>query len=344
MRTEAGFPNDAPGASAPGIADPRVRVRRQVPDAPLAMQQENFIVLSLLVPKLLHNDYLAIYMFCRAADDIADERFEGETSDAGNARALAALRLFRKGLDWALTFTDTSHAPAGLSESHRYILERVANTIAERRFSREPFDYLLDAFEQDQTVTRYETWDQVLAYCTRSANPVGRMVLAIHGYGDGNMGPGTDDESHQRLAASDAICTGLQLANFWQDVRRDLVERDRVYIPTDEVGITVDDLRAWLDRPADPQARKRYADALRSLVDRSWTHFEAGKPLAGLVDRRTAWSTWLFRRAGEVVLRQIEENNYTTLWDRVKVSKSARVRLLLQAMGGYILGLRPQAK
>lgn len=352
MRTEATIPSDAGVPNSPRVTldaslptgQPRLHARRQVPGNLRAMQQENFIVLSVLVPKRLRDDYLAIYMFCRAADDIADERLEAESPDAGNRRALAELQLFRKGLDWALTFTDPSHAPLGLSESRRLILETVAERIAQRRLSREPFDYLLDAFEQDQRVTRYETWDQVLAYCTRSANPVGRLVLAIHGYGDGNMGPGADDESRRRLAASDAICTGLQLANFWQDVRRDLLERDRVYVPSEEVRVTADDLRSWLDRHDDPQARRKFADALQALVARSWDQFNAGKPLAALVDRRTAWSTWLFRRAGEQVLRQIERNEFTTLWDRVKVPKSTRARLFLQAMGGYILGRRPRAK
>jgi squalene synthase HpnC len=306
------------------------------------MQQENFIVLSVLVPKALADDYAAIYAFCRAADDIADERFEGESPAEGNARALAELRVFRQGLDWALSAQDESQAPAGLSESRRLILQIVADTIAHRNLSREPFDWLLDAFEQDQAVTRYQNWSQLLAYCARSADPVGRLVLALHGYGDASMTPGHDDESRRRFAASDAICTGLQLANFWQDVRRDLLERDRVYIPSDDTGIRAEDLRAWLNASSDAHIRQQYAAALRSLVERSWSCFAAGKPLSTLVDRRTAWSTWLFRRAGEVVLRRLEQQNFTSLWERVTVPKSTRAALLLQAIGGYILHRRPR--
>jgi squalene synthase HpnC len=353
MRTDAGFPlgrhdEAIPAASGSAASSsaapdaPALRDARKLVQGTLRRGQENFTILSHLVPGPLRDDYAAVYAFCRVADDLADDRAPGESAPEGNARALAALRRFREGLHWCAAGASGA-GPAHLSLQHRALFIALHASMRARRLSREPFDHLLDAFEQDQIVTRYETWDQVLAYCTRSANPVGRMILALHGYGDGNMGPGTDDESRRRLAASDAICTGLQLANFWQDVRRDLLERDRVYVPIADVSVTSDNLRAWLDRQNDQRVRRQYADALRTLVARSWDYFHGGKPLAGLVDRRTAWSTWLFRRAGEEVLRQIERNDYTTLWERVKVPKATRVGLLLQAVGGYILGQRPSS-
>lgn len=346
MRTEAGFPKVGRDAAeragaASGHESPTLREAQSVVRQTLIRGSENFTILSWLVPFHLRADYAAIYAFCRVADDLADDRMPGESVADGNARALAELRSFREGLHWCAAGA-VGAGPASLSQEHRALFVALHATIQGRRLSREPFDYLLDAFEQDQTVTRYETWDQVLAYCTRSANPVGRLVLALHGYGDANMGPGDDEVARKRLAASDAICTGLQLANFWQDVRRDLVERDRVYIPSTEVGIAANDLRAWLTSSSDPEVRRRFGDALRTLANRTWHQFEAGKPLASLVDRRTAWSTWLFRCAGEEVLSQIEHNQYATLWDRVKVPTVTRASLLLQAFGGYLLGLRPR--
>ena len=189
-------------------------------------------------------------------------------------------------------------------------------------------------------MTRYAHWHELLAYCQGSANPVGRIVLALHGYGDAGM---TGDEQRtpeerSRLAASDAICTGLQLANFWQDVRRDLLERDRVYLPSQDTGLGSEELRSWLSRGDDPTVRRRFADELRMLVRQTWACFDAGRILPELVDQRTGWATWLYRRAGQAVLVQIEQQGFATLWERVRVPTSTRVGLLARAIGGNVLG------
>ncbi|MEX1018001.1 MAG: squalene synthase HpnC, partial [Phycisphaeraceae bacterium] len=165
-------------------------------------QYENFTVVSWLLPKRLREPFTHVYAFCRWADDLGDE-----TGD--RQRSLELLHWWRDELD---------RCYAGQPRHPVYIA--LQPTIERFDIPRQPFDDLIDAFIQDQTVTRYQSWDQLLDYCTRSANPVGRLVLYLCGH---------RDEQRQRL--SDATCTALQLANFWQDVRRDILERDRVYIP-----------------------------------------------------------------------------------------------------------------
>ncbi|MBL4702620.1 MAG: squalene/phytoene synthase family protein, partial [Phycisphaeraceae bacterium] len=179
-------------------------------------QYENFTVVSWFLPKPLKQDFHAVYSFCRWADDLGDE--------VGDPHKSIEL------LNWWRWELDACYA--GSPKHPVYIaLEPV---IKKYDIPRKPFDDLIDAFVQDQTVNRYDSWDQVLDYCTRSANPVGRLVLYMSGY---------RDDEHQRL--SDATCTALQLTNFWQDVRRDVLDRDRVYIPRDIAranGLSVDEM------------------------------------------------------------------------------------------------------
>ncbi len=164
---------------------------------------ENFSVLSALVPHDLRDDFAAVYAFCRWADDLGDE--VGDTN-----RSLELLAWWRSELQ--LCFEGRPRHPVFLA---------LQPTIEKHDLPIEPFDALIRAFEQDQSVTRYETWRQVLDYCTRSADPVGRLVLMV-------CGERRDDET---FALSDKICTALQLTNHWQDVKRDILERDRIYIP-----------------------------------------------------------------------------------------------------------------
>src|SRR6185436_11308476 len=152
-------------------------------------------------------------------------------------------------------------------------------TVEQYRIPRQPFSDLVDAFIQDQTVTRYRNWDELFGYCRNSANPVGRLVLYLGGY---------RDDRRQHL--SDATCTALQLANFWQDVTVDLL-KDRVYIPLDIMerhGYTVDELFTRRFTPA-------FEAVMREIVDRARELFELGLPLAGKLDRRLALDIDLFR-------------------------------------------------
>ena len=168
-------------------------------------QYENFSVLSSVVPRDLRDDFAAVYAYCRWADDLGDE--------FGNrAKALELLGWWRSELD-ACYAGDPRHP---VFVALRPIIER-------HDLPRQPFDHLIDAFEQDQRVDSYETWDELIAYCRLSANPVGRLVLML--FGEERK---TDSKTVKR---SDELCTALQLTNHWQDVHRDLVDRGRIYIP-----------------------------------------------------------------------------------------------------------------
>jgi squalene synthase HpnC len=164
---------------------------------------ENFNVVSWLLPRELHQHFYNVYAYCRWSDDLGDEV-------ADSARALQLLDAWEDELKLIYA------ADAGPSHP---VLIALRETIRAKNIPITPFSDLLRAFRQDQTVKRYATWDAVYDYCVYSANPVGRLVLYLCGY---------SDAARQKM--SDATCTALQLANFWQDVSRDL-EKGRIYIP-----------------------------------------------------------------------------------------------------------------
>jgi squalene synthase HpnC len=259
---------------------------------------ENFHVVSFLLPKRLHQDFYNVYSYCRWADDLGDEI--GDT-----AESLRLLAWWRAELN-AMYAGRASHP----------VFVALMPTIQKHGIPREPFSDLVQAFVQDQTVTRYRTWDELLEYCRYSANPVGRLVLYLGGY---------SDQERQRL--SDATCTALQLANHWQDVTVDLL-KNRVYIPLDIMtrhGYTVDDLYARRFTPA-------CRDVMREIVDRARDLFERGLPLIGKVDRRLALDIDLFSRGGIRILEKIKQQGYDVLAARPAISKPERVRLLLGSL------------
>ena len=293
---------------------------------------ENFTVVSRLLPRRLRADFTHIYAFCRWADDLGDE-----TGD--RQRSLELLAWWRRELD--LCYAGTPRHP---------VFVALAHTIARHDIPRKPFDDLIDAFVQDQQVTRYETFDQLLDYCTRSADPVGRLVLYMCGH---------RDAERQRL--SDATCTALQLANFWQDVRRDILHRDRVYLPADVAhrhGLHVKMMVHAVKLDADPAnadpathcsscAADRpgaglramlpaYRGAIRELVDRTWPLFERGRGLWPLVEPDIRTDIKLFTLGGEAVLRRIEKMNYETLLRRPRIGKATKAALLLRALAGRL--------
>src|SRR5580693_715971 len=178
---------------------------------------ENFHVVSFLLPKHLHQDFYNVYAYCRSADDLADE-----IPDA--AESIRQLNWWRGELD---------RMYAG--EADHPVFVALMGTVAKYGIPKQPFADLIRAFVQDRHVSRYRTWDEVLDYCVYSANPVGRLVLYLCGYSD-----------VERQGLSDATCTALQLANFWQDVTVDQ-EKDRVYMPLEIIqrhGYSLDELRA----------------------------------------------------------------------------------------------------
>jgi len=179
------------------------------------------------------------------------------------------------------------------------------------------FSDLITAFEQDQRITRYRNWDELFAYCRCSANPVGRLVLRLCGY--------QDDAGLDRL--SDATCTALQLANFWQDVTVDF-EKGRVYLPLDlfqKHGYTVEDLAAHRFNPA-------FQSVMREAVEVAHNLFQEGLPLIKMVNRRLALDLELFSRGGLRVLEKIKQQNYNVLDRRPVISKVERLQLLLASL------------
>jgi squalene synthase HpnC len=259
---------------------------------------ENFHVVSFLLPKRLHQDFYNVYCFCRWSDDLGDE-----TGDP--AESLRLLEWWRAELD-ALYQGRAAHP----------VFIALQRTVERHGIPREPFADLIRAFVQDQTVTRYRDWDDLLDYCRYSANPVGRLLLYLCGY---------SDPHRQKL--SDATCTALQLANFWQDVTVDL-RKDRIYIPLailERHGYSVEDLFAGRFTPA-------FREVMREIVSKARELFLAGLPLASLVDRRLALDIDLFSRGGLRVLEKIEGQDYDVLRARPAVSKTDRVRLLLGSL------------
>ncbi|MEM9083501.1 MAG: squalene/phytoene synthase family protein [Planctomycetota bacterium] len=284
---------------------------------------ENFSVLSRLVPVRLRADFAAVYAFCRWSDDLADET---GADDAARARSLELLSWWRQGLDHCVRFARREDE---VPPTHP-VFTSLSETLARRpALYPETFHHLIDAFEQDQRVTRYETWDQVVDYCTRSADPVGRIVLGLGGIDI------LDEANTELVRMSDATCTALQLTNFWQDVRRDLEDRDRVYMPAEMIDFTADDMRGWMQEPNDPEARLRFIQAMRPLVDRTRELFRIGRglpeALGSTPQRELAPVIGLFGAGGESVLTSVEKIGGATLWKRPKLGKMSKLWLIARA-------------
>ena len=284
---------------------------------------ENFTVVSRLLPAALREDFRNVYAFCRAADDLGDEAGDRE-------RALSLLSWWSRELDACYA-----------GEPRHPVFVALRSTIERHELPRRPFDDLIDAFVQDQRVTRYDAWDGVLDYCTRSADPVGRLVLMMCGYRDA-----------ERFALSDATCTALQLVNFWQDVRRDVLERDRIYLPRDVAeahGLDVEEMaRAVRRHAADgPDAaggleavRPAFVATMGELMRRTWPLFGKGRALWPRIDEpRLRSSVALFSRGGEAVMRKIEKRGLDTLSARPRMTRADKAWLLITTSPGRLLRL-----
>ncbi len=259
---------------------------------------ENFHVVSFLLPRRLHQDFYNVYAFCRWADDLGDEIGDP-------AESLRLLEWWRGGLD-AMYRGEAAHP----------VFVALHRTVERHDLPPEPFRDLIRAFVQDQTIQRYRDWEQLFAYCRWSANPVGRLLLYLCGY---------RDEERQRL--SDATCTALPLANFWQDVSIDL-GKDRIYLPLDLLaahGCAVEDVLAR-------RATAAFRAALREAVEVARGLFRRGLPLARMVDRRLSVDIGLFSRGGMRVLDRIERQGFDVFSSRPAISKTDRVRLLVGAL------------
>ena len=271
---------------------------------------ENFSVVTFLLPKHLRQDFCNIYAFCRTVDDLGDET-GGDT-----AASLEMLARFKG---------QTRECYAGRAQS--VVFQALSGTIRRHDIPIEPFLDLIDAFEQDQRVTRYDTFDQLVDYCRRSANPVGRLVLYMAGY---------RDEERQRL--SDETCTGLQLANFWQDVRRDLLDIDRIYLPRESMakfGVAEESLAAQIrEGRCEPASR----ELVKFEVERATGFFDRGAKLLPMLDRSIRPQITLFGQGGRAILKAIRRQGYDTITSRPKLSKWQKGRIMLRALPGLIAG------
>lgn len=261
---------------------------------------ENFSVVTFFVPKHLRQDFCNVYAFCRVADDLGDE--VGDTTLASEY-----LGRFKEQL---------REAYDGKADTAVFVALR--GTIDRHDIPIAPFADLIDAFEQDQRVNRYDTFDQLVDYCRRSADPVGRLVLYLCGY---------RDEQRQRL--SDKTCTALQLANFWQDVRRDLTDRNRIYLPRESMakfGVTEEQVAVF-------RFDANFAAMMKAEVDRTRGLFDEGAALLPLLDPVVRRQISLFEQGGRAVLRAIERRGYDTLSARPRLSKWQKSRLVMRALG-----------
>ena len=259
---------------------------------------ENFPVVSWLLPKRLHQHFYNVYAFCRWADDLGDEVGDPST-------ALELLGWWRGEL---------SDCYAGRVRHPVFVALR--QTILQFTMPRDPFTDLISAFEQDQSVREYETFDQLLDYCRRSANPVGRLVLRLG-----------ECDTPQNLAWSDSICTGLQLANFLQDVARD-AEIGRTYLPREDrlrFGFTEEQRQLRRTTP-------EFRELMRFEVDRAREFLQAGLPLVSAVPSWLQIEIDLFIHGGLQVLLEIETMRYQVWEARPRVSRWAIAHLFIRSL------------
>ena len=265
---------------------------------------ENFSVASWFLPHRLRQHFFNVYAYCRISDDLGDE-----VGDA--AASLALLDQWQRELDSC--YEGAPRHP---------VFVALAETVRQFDIPKHEFSDLLIAFRQDQTVTRFETFKDVLAYCRYSANPVGHLVLYLCGYRDA-----------ERQQLSDYTCTALQLANFWQDISVDY-DKGRIYLPLEDLrhfGVTEDNI-----------ARKQNTPAFRALmefeVDRAHDWFRRGLPLIGQVSQELALDLDLFSRGGQEILSAIAKQDYAVLGNRPSISKSRKLALVARAAMGKIFG------
>jgi squalene synthase HpnC len=259
---------------------------------------ENFSVATWFLPKRLRQHFFNIYAYCRISDDLGDET--GDTA--------ASLLLLD---EWETELN------ACYSGSPRHpVFVALAGTVREFNIPRHEFSDLLTAFRQDQTVARYETFDDLLGYCRNSANPVGHLVLYLCGYSD-----------PERQQLSDYTCTALQLANFWQDVSVDY-QKGRIYLPLESLrrfSVSEQDIAEKKNTP-------HFRDLMRFEVQRAREWFDRGFPLVGKVSRELAIDIELFSRGGQEILNAIERQDFAVLGNRPTISKTRKLALLARAV------------
>jgi squalene synthase HpnC len=267
---------------------------------------ENFSVATWFLPRRLRQHFCNVYAYCRISDDLGDEVGDPSAS-------LALLDQWQAELD--ACYAGTPRHP---------VFVALAETVRQFEIPQREFSDLLRAFRQDQTITRFETFNDVLAYCRFSANPVGHLVLYLCGYSD-----------PERQQLSDFTCTALQLANFWQDVSVDYA-KGRIYLPLEDLrrfGVTEQDIGAQRNTPA-------FCAMMQFEVERALDWFERGLPLIDQVDRELAVDLDLFSRGGQEILNAIERQRFAVLGNPPKISKPRKLALVARAALGKLFGGR----
>lgn len=286
-------PDGSRRGTAPSLYEAEAYCRRLA-----TSHYENFPVVSWLLPKPLHQHFFNVYAFCRWADDLGDESGSRE-------RSLQLLGWWRDEVERCYR-GDADHP----------VFVALRPTIERFQVPREPFLDLISAFEQDQRIREYDTFEQLRDYCRRSADPVGRLVLLL-----------CEQSTPEHIAWSDSICTGLQLANFWQDVRRDF-EIGRIYLPSE-------DCERFGFRRTDFDSRRSnaaFVELLRFEVDRARRFLAEGLPLVERMPGRLQIDIDLFARGGLCILDRIERIGYRVWETRPKVTKFDGVRLLISGV------------
>ncbi len=283
---------------APSLTDAREYCRRLA-----TTHYENFSVVTWFLPKELHQHFYNVYAYCRISDDLGDELGDPDLS-------LKLLKEWQQELD---------RCYEGIAKHPVFVALR--DTIERFGIPKHEFSDLLVAFRQDQTVTRFPTFEDLLHYCRYSANPVGHLVLYLCGYSD-----------PERQKLSDYTCTALQLANFWQDVHPDY-GKGRIYLPLEDMrrfGVTEEDIAA---RRATPQFLK----LMSFQVQRARDWFDRGLPLTKLVNKELALDLELFTRGGQEILNAIERQKFDVLKKRPAISKPRKLWLVARAALGRVI-------
>lgn len=261
---------------------------------------ENFPVASLILPRRLREPVRHIYAFARQADDFADE------GDLAPEQRLAQLNAFRAELD-RIREGRPAKTPLFLT---------LAETIGARRLPLQPFYDLLDAFSQDVVKQRYAHFGEIMEYCRRSANPVGRLLLHLYGETD-----------HRALAQSDAICSSLQLINFLQDVAIDYA-KGRVYLPQDELA----QYRVTEAQIARGDASGTWWPFMRAQIERARKLLQAGAPLGKTLKGRMGLELRLIIAGGDTILRKLYESHGDMFHHRPTLGATDWVRMAYRAL------------
>lgn len=283
---------------APSLAEARQYCRKLATN-----HYENFSVATWFLPKRLRQHFYNVYAYCRISDDLGDE--------VGDPRAsLQLLDAWQQELEACYAGSPKHPVFVALSE-----------TVQAFQIPKHEFSDLLTAFRQDQTVTRYKSFDDLLGYCNNSANPVGHLVLYLCGYKDS-----------ERQLLSDFTCTALQLANFWQDVSVDYA-KGRIYLPLEDLhrfAVSEDDI-------AHQRNTSAFVEMMKFEVERAREWFRQGLPLIQKVSRELAVDIELFSRGGQEILNAIEAQGFAVLGRRPVISKPRKLALVARAALGKLV-------